>query len=915
MLTPITPGPATPTGPVAPPLFAERWKQRRAAIRTRWMDVLRSAVDPDQWQQQELWDRASTRLINLRLKQISFEPRIPHGRDREADLASRLLRIAGTVRRPDPNGGDPRLPDLYSRRLIALANLYAKVHGCYYTLKALKPAGPKKDMSANTGENWRFLRDRAIERGDDDVAWACGIALNGEPKPISDFIVEPMYVLRRMDGRQFRMVRLKNIHGERTPPVCVGAKAWSNTDGLREFCNGQQGGGYNWLAGHTELHELNADVTAQITYKFVRETARWGWQELVTEAGDEPPPAGETLGGLWVFGDGIVLSETAEDGAPVSRFLKPDKHGVYWVGPANGWVIGREDLTGAKNTEERGEPWGQDVPRIAAPHKRPGGGWVMPYLARAGEAATPEWTQVEKPESDSAQAAHRTELAAFMREYLRRLNETLGSMDAEMCLGLMASFAALPEIYREWSQQSGLWLHGEKGQGKNSVMRWLCKMWGLPGSSKDGVPFNSTEASLHVLSSQYSCLPAWLDEYMGTKAGDGWRDELLKGNLNRSARSKMTLGTGRREWSASLVVTGQHTSANAAVVSRYVHAQVSERKRKTNPDGSRVNHVEWFQKHRELFVFFGRELLLERGACVRRLKAELKTWMELPEMVRSDHRSAFVHGLAYAGLRALDEVLTLGLSAEGWEQVRAHVAGRCSDAVRDVTSRVDADQVLGDLVSALQMGVFGETPAEKKRFFYAQRELGASCPPEALDQGKDSGFGEWGRWKLYVLPSAVFGALSEHVRRQNRELALRPADFRAQISQRPCWVGDGMVKRFAETTARCWCFDLDRMPGMGYTPVDTDTLRGELLLWLARELDMAAGESIEDVNGQDPATAILNPVLPTQMTFRSPDGTTRPSKMMEGGHSAEEGWDWPDPRKGPLIALAEAVASSRLSMA
>lgn len=871
--------------------------------------VLRDESDPAAWSQLDLFAKSAQRWIFKRLNAVSFEPRVPHGRDREADTASRLMRIASLVRAESANGsangGDARLPGVFSRRLIALSNSYGSVKGCYYTMKALRPSGAKKDLHADTADNWRFHRDRAVERDDQDVAWACNIAMEGKPDAISDFIVEPMYVLSRNDGRQFRMVRLRNVHGERTPPVSVGAKAWSNTDGLREFCNNQKGGGFTWMAGHTELHELNADVAAKLQYRFVRETARWGWQDMEEDT-DGDTPHGESLFGLWVFGDGIIVSENG-----TGRFLLPgsgsggERDGVYWVGPANGWVIGREDMTGAKQTEERGEPWGQDVPTIGAPvFDRRTRHWLTPYLERVGES---HWKSVLKRESVSAQAAHMVEVNALIGEYVKRMEETLGSMDAHMAIGLMASFAALPETFRRWSQQAGLWLHGEKGQGKNSVMRWLAKMWGLPGSGRDGVPFNSTEASMHVLTSQYSCLPAWLDEYTGTRAGGEWKDELLKGNLNRSARSKMTLGSGRREWKAALVVTGQHTSANAAVVSRYVHAQVSGSRRRVGADGERVNHVEWFQRHRELFVMFGRELLLKRGIVVKRLLRELDEWMETPEMVRSDHRSAFVHGLAYAGLRAAGDVFDLPMEEECWNNFRRHVASRCTDAVGDVATRVDADLVLTDLVSAIQVGVFGETAEEQRRFFNAHR-LGVDHPPGFPDQTAANGFGQWSSWRLYLMPNAVFGALSEHVRRQNRELALRISDFKAQISQRAAWVPGQHIKRFGPTTSRCWAFDLDRMPTLGATMLDTESLRGELLLSLAESAGIQPGEAIEQANGQPIETAALDPALPIQFTFSRSDGSTRHSEVIDGGLSRERGWDWPDPRKGPLTALAERVA-------
>jgi hypothetical protein len=868
-------------------------EQHHGLIQNEALKVFRNARSPDDWQGAGLFDPRAERYIAERLRELSYEPRVPSGGDREHDTAIRLHRVVCSLRRkPD------RLPSAFQERLLALANAYRDTKGCYYILK---PLGPRTQThpNANGPENWLLHRERAAERGDDELVWACNVALRGTLEVISDFIMLPRYLLFRADGQQCRVVDLKNVRGESVKEVSLSPRALTTTNDFRECLNSQKGGSFHWLTGNVELQNVFVDLGARLTGRIATETRYWGWHPLPKDPLDHQ--GGTLKDGFWVSGDGIICQ---------GRVLSPDAKGIYWVPGDAGWRIGLEDRLSAKTSEEKGEPWHQDVPRLGLLRRRQGAQSAedveMQYLQVGKEQGT--WTSQWLPPSEDADGEHRRLLSAFAAAYMQRVEESVGGKDAWLAMGCIASFAAAPEVYGVWNQWTGLWLHGEARQGKNTVMRWLCKMFGLPGGARDGLRCDSTEASIETMLSQYGSLPCWVDEYM-PRLGS-WVEALLRGNFNRTIRGKMTLGTGRRDWLGGLVVTAQHTSSDAAIASRYVQIQISESRRKKGPDGEPVNHVDWMREHIGLFHFIGRQLLLERERFVGLAGARLDHWMKLDEVRHREHRSAFVYGVAWAGYRAMREVLGLPLSGGELEAGTRHVMDMLGSAESDVRTRVDVDRVLDDLVGAIELGQTGPFGADPEllRNFFGARELGTFAhPPGASDQAR---FGPWKSCALWLNPRPVRQKLQAHLRAQGRDLSLQHEDLKAQLQEREFWLPTKSL-RFAGGMAHAWGFKLDALPKLGYQPMNTIELLDNVLHWAADQAGRQENEVVVSVNEQDPADVdlfALSKMPKRQLRFKL--------KAKEGGERLVtlDDWrieDWPDPRQGPLYSLAAKLMEKR----
>jgi hypothetical protein len=143
--------------------------------------------------------------------------------------------------------------------------------------------------------------------------------------------------------------------------------------------------------------------------------------------------------------------------------------------------------------------------------------------------------------------------------------------------------------------------------------------------------------------------------------------------------------------------------------------------------------------------------------------------------------------------------------------------------VADVKEDVNVNQFWQEVIDLFQVGVFGETPQEKRVFFRAEKTFAAHAPGAPTQSAENEAMrfcGRWESYELYINFGAVLTKMAEHLRKQGRALPLNKKDIRDQMKQHPYWIipegEDGHRKRFGEVScARAWGVYLDSHP-MGY---------------------------------------------------------------------------------------------------
>ncbi len=315
-------------------------------------------------------------------------------------------------------------------------------------------------------------------------------------------------------------------------------------------------GNFTWRAGERELQDLQAD-TARLTSRMeVAQISIRGWHEESK---------------LWFFEDMCFTPEGAE--------LLPDKNGIIWH-EGQGYKLSK--------TDHEGEHFRQKFPLM-----KPG---------RELKLVEGKFSSGEKTAAGEEEAVRQ-----LLTQLLKNFYETLGGYDGFMALGLVLAYGD-PTLFREMGNQfPGLWLHGEVGQGKTSIARWLMQFWGF--DIKGGMILkDSTKVGLAIALQQYGNLPVWLEEFQIDSPD--WMIEKIKNIYGRETGGKKTFGDQRREILASAIVTGIARTTDAQVLSRYAHVAVASQNRL-------APHFDWFEEHSSIFFLWaGTSSGIERSLAV-----------------------------------------------------------------------------------------------------------------------------------------------------------------------------------------------------------------------------------------------------------------------------------------------------------
>ncbi len=743
------------------------WDKVKDQIREEFQQVVREAVPIGEFRSPKMFDQETESIIRRGLDKISYEPCLPIGGEEEQVIARRFHRLAARLKEKD------WFPLSAVRFLGLLARSYQATAGRYYKLKPL---------TDKLEEFWQEQQRIAREKGDEEAKRACELVLRGRktlkatkygqiPETISDFHLRPKYVLRRINGTRTRMLIIKNVHGAISPLVGIPWDEIGSPVKLRDWLH-KNITGASWDGGQSELTALHEDLG----HVFV-------WKEVV-----EIPLRGyDAKSKLWFFED-LAFSEDDE-------FTPDPKTGIFWIKSQDGKILG---YSFARDADGRARDREDDVFRQGVPYMHP-------------------------ENKDSAK-----KVVALFQEILKKLPEALGGMEAYMALGMVFASAAGPEIFKEWSCFPGLWVHGEQGEGKSALVRWLIRMWGF---SKDkGLPLPAddqrttlTLAALSGALGQYGELPLWLDEYQtGTAA---WVRSILKNSYDRAEGAKKDYGSSPREYLATVIVSGVATSSEPQTRSRFAHIQVSSKNRTED-------HYRWFQTNSQEFYKLGRFLLRTRKRFVERALAAMRSWVDGESMQGVDDRARMVHGLAYAGFIAACEVFDVEVDLKTY---RTWLIDHCKRSASEIQESVSVDLFWREVLNALESGAFGHTPAERRQYFCVHEDKLATSPVSEyqLKAGAEESFKAWKSYLLYFRPGPLIELLRISKRKSGGDLPISQSDLLNQMKTRPYWHPSkhqsGHRQKFGGKSNRtCWCVKIDLHP-MGYVRISDAEFEASLV--------------------------------------------------------------------------------------
>jgi hypothetical protein len=477
--------------------------------------------------------------------------------------------------------------------------------------------------------------------------------------------------------------------------------------------------------------------------------------------------------GLWFFEDVAFTPEGHE--------LQPSRGGIYWHG-GQGYMMSQRD----------GE---NEVFRHKLPRMHP----------EVREAA----------------------IGPFFREVCDKLEDSLGGLEAKLCLGIVLALGAGPEVFKLYSQFPGLWLHGEQGQGKSSVARWLMRLWGY--NIEAGIPLNNTTVvNMAITVQQYGNLPVWFEEFQPET--ESRKQDLIKNLFGREAGGKKNFDDVPRQVRSTAIITGVATSTDGQTRSRYGHVQVSDKRRKGN-------WFEWMQTESARFYQLGRHALRNRTKFAGAVVASLKEWMDDPG-TQGDVRARLVHGVAYAGFKAFSELVE-SHDADSLALFRQWCQRHCGMAAEQTQQAVNVNVFWRDLMAAIDTHAFEQGESRLTDFFkvvVTPKSYAPGAPEQnTLPLENEHRLGVrgigWQSVRLYFKPEPVIQLLQAHLRRQNRNITLSRSDLQDQMSRRDYWVSPGTKSghraRFASGAAFAWAIELDRHE-LGYNPI-TDEEYADLI--------------------------------------------------------------------------------------
>jgi hypothetical protein len=360
-------------------------------------------------------------------------------------------------------------------------------------------------------------------------------------------------------------------------------------------------------------------------------------------------------------------------------------------------------------------------------------------------------------------------------------------------------YLAAPELFAKQNNFPSVWISGQMGSGKSTFVGWLMSLAGFRVPSGMGlISKNVSAVGIACQLENYSNLPLWLDEFRQNQIPPE-KEPLLRDSYNRQLAGKWTPDGIQRVIRTMPIVSGESTSSDAAMRSRYPQVLISEQRRL-------ANHFEWMQAHHEFFFLIWRELLVRRREFVAYTLKQVDFWLGHPDLARVQDRVRVSHSVCYAAFTAAAAMLASHGGQELIEYRKFLVEHAMATAV-DVQTDVNVNVFIQDLIVAYSAG-------EISSDCFRVEGTKIACPPGKPNQGP------WTSYKLFIEPHGAISQLQIYLRKQGLSVTLRYKDLRDQLSKNQFFIAGpsqiGLKKRFGRpgsmVSKTAWGFYVDLHP-------------------------------------------------------------------------------------------------------
>lgn len=232
-----------------------------------------------------------------------------------------------------------------------------------------------------------------------------------------------------------------------------------------------------------------------------------------------------------------------------------------------------------------------------------------------------------------------------LEEIKQKLSDTIGDNETALCLGWITAVPFLEEVFNNYGCFPFLFVTGRRGSGKSTIAEWLMNFFGLENCGK--MASDTTAVSINRYLAYYSSLPLFLDEYRNTKP------VVIKNGLLRNAYNRQSAGKGMRsefgvreaKIRGTLLISGEETPEDNALLTRCIVVYVSEKNRKEN-------HFNWFMSNRTKFSSHILKVLKNKKKLLPRFMEALNEGKQYFVNQGTDERTAVNYAIVAAGYAA-----------------------------------------------------------------------------------------------------------------------------------------------------------------------------------------------------------------------------------------------------------------------
>jgi len=223
-----------------------------------------------------------------------------------------------------------------------------------------------------------------------------------------------------------------------------------------------------------------------------------------------------------------------------------------------------------------------------------------------------------------------------------KLQTSIGEFEADIALGWITSLMFMEEVFGLYNCFPFLFVTGRRGSGKSTIAEWLMHFFGIDNAGK--MAADTTAVALQRYLAYYSCLPVFIDEYRNTKQ-IAMKNGFLRNAYNRQSAGKgikSSFGIREGKIRGSLILVGEETPEDNALLTRCIVINVSEKHRKEN-------HFNWFQLNKRKFSYHILSVLKNKPKNVNKFLEILQSSKDYFVGQGRDDRTAMNYAIVAAG--------------------------------------------------------------------------------------------------------------------------------------------------------------------------------------------------------------------------------------------------------------------------